>query len=425
LSGSKRRSVPTVTRTVKLVKAIVERAWRERSPHVRTIYRDRSLLLTVNTHSASWSYEYKPLGRDDHGRRGSSRFLPLGNLSIVDLGEAQALKAQAKAVVARGEDPVRTAKLQVARRIEERKREKTVDELVADYCVWLDRQNRSPKHKADEKRYTRRAIELAEVGSLASPELRRSHVMRILDVAEGAALPRKLLGSLSRFCAWLIDRETITANPVSLIDPRRRPKPPKARSRVMTLPEVGAIWNAAAKTTPARGTRADKGAWCRLIRFALLMPARISEIGHMKRADIDLARAIWTQPGKATKNGDPHTLPLPPAALGLLREQMAGDASAGPSDPVWLGPSQGRPFNAWAGLLLRVRETSGVKDWTWHDIRRTVVSNLAEHGIAESIADSLLNHRQSATRSGVLGVYQRSNRHRERAEALTVRRQML
>ena len=38
--------------------------------------------------------------------------------------------------------------------------------------------------------------------------------------------------------------------------------------------------------------------------------------------------------------------------------------------------------------------------------------------MAESVADALLNHRQSATRGGVLGVYQRADRHPERRQAL-------
>ena len=401
----------------------MDRAWRERSADVRTIYRDElrsGLLLIVNAHSASWSYEYKPRGRDDQGRRYGTKYLPLGELSAVDLDEARALRDQGKAAVARGEDPARSARIEVARKVEERRREKTTAELVDDYCLWLDRQDLSAKHKTDEKRQTKRAIELAEVGNLPAMELRRSHVMKVLDGSAGPALPRKLLASLSRFCAWLIDRDVIAGNPVLLIDRRRLPVPPAPRSRVLSLEEVGAIWNAAAETVPARGKAADKAAWSRLIRFTLLVPARIGEISSMRWADVDLDRGFWTQPGRITKNGDPHTLPLPPAAMALLRAHRAAADKVEPSDPVWIGPSQGRPFNGWAGLQLRVRETSGIAGWSWHDLRRTVVSNLAEHGVAESVADGLLNHRQSATRSGVLGVYQRSNRHRERAEALAL-----
>ena len=408
---------------MKLTRPTVDRAWRERSVERRTIVRDElrpGLLLIINAQSASWAYEYKPRGRDDQGRRYGTRQMKLGDLSAVDLDDARALRDQAKAAVARGEDPARTARIEIARKVEERCREETIANLVEEYCLWLDRQDCSTKHKVDEKRQTKQALELAGVGELPAVELRRSHVMKILDVVNGPALPRKLLGSLSRFCSWLIDREVIAVNPVLLLDRRRRPMPPAPRSRVLSLKEVGSVWNAAFATVPARGKATDKAAWSRLVQFTLLMPARIGEIGSMRWADVDLDRGIWTQPGQITKNGDSHKLPLPPAAAALLREHRAGTASSKPIDPVWLGPSQGRPFNAWAGLLRHVRNESGIANWSWHDIRRTVVSHLAEHGVAESVADGLLNHRQSATRSGVLGVYQRSNRHSERAEALAL-----
>jgi integrase len=57
-------------------------------------------------------------------------------------------------------------------------------------------------------------------------------------------------------------------------------------------------------------------------------------------------------------------------------------------------------------------------DWTWHDFRRSFASALGEAGIPEAVADAVLNHRQAATRGGVLGVYQRSSRWPEQAKAM-------
>ena len=45
---------------------------------------------------------------------------------------------------------------------------------------------------------------------------------------------------------------------------------------------------------------------------------------------------------------------------------------------------------------------------------------LAEAGVAESVADAILNHKQSATRGGVLGVYQRAQRWPEQVDAMKV-----
>jgi integrase len=51
-----------------------------------------------------------------------------------------------------------------------------------------------------------------------------------------------------------------------------------------------------------------------------------------------------------------------------------------------------------------------VAGWTWHDFRRSFATALGEAGIPEIFAQAVLNHHQSATRGGVLGVYQRASR---------------
>jgi integrase len=57
-------------------------------------------------------------------------------------------------------------------------------------------------------------------------------------------------------------------------------------------------------------------------------------------------------------------------------------------------------------------------DWRLHDHRRSFVTALAEAGVHEAVLDAILNHRQSATRAGVLGVYQRAQRWPEQVEAM-------
>ena len=51
-------------------------------------------------------------------------------------------------------------------------------------------------------------------------------------------------------------------------------------------------------------------------------------------------------------------------------------------------------------------------------MRRSFATALGEAGACETIADAILNHRQSATRAGVLGVYQRSVRWPEQVAAM-------
>ena len=69
-------------------------------------------------------------------------------------------------------------------------------------------------------------------------------------------------------------------------------------------------------------------------------------------------------------------------------------------------------------LKTAVDKASGLTGWRWHDFRRSFATLLAERRTPEPVADAVLNHRQSATRGGVLGVYQRSNRWPEQVAAM-------
>jgi hypothetical protein len=52
------------------------------------------------------------------------------------------------------------------------------------------------------------------------------------------------------------------------------------------------------------------------------------------------------------------------------------------------------------------------------NFHRSFATALGEAGIPEAVADAVLNHRQSATRGGVLGVYQRASRWPEQVKAM-------
>jgi integrase len=61
---------------------------------------------------------------------------------------------------------------------------------------------------------------------------------------------------------------------------------------------------------------------------------------------------------------------------------------------------------------------AGLADWRLHDFRRSFATALGEIGYQETVVDAVLNHRQAATRGGVLGVYQRAQRWPEQVNAM-------
>jgi integrase len=164
----------------------------------------------------------------------------------------------------------------------------------------------------------------------------------------------------------------------------------------------------------------------------------------MQWPHVDLEAAEWRQPSRMTKNRDPHRLYLHPLALDLLKSrwQDAAETQAD-GDPAKLArvlaagqprsgllfpaPVSGKPVDTFTDLKAALIEATKPEEgeegepltgWTWHDFRRSFATALGEHGIPEVVADAALNHRQSATRGGVLGVYQRAVRWPEQQRAL-------
>ena len=76
-------------------------------------------------------------------------------------------------------------------------------------------------------------------------------------------------------------------------------------------------------------------------------------------------------------------------------------------------------MTSWSHFNRCVRTASGINCFILHDLRRTFSTLMAENtDVSESIIDSLLNHKQSATRGGVI-------RHYQQAKHLETRRSVM
>lgn len=144
-----------------------------------------------------------------------------------------------------------------------------------------------------------------------------------------------------------------------------KPKDNASRERALSEAELAAVWRANGDD--------DYG---RVVKLLILCAGRRQEIGGIRFSELDAERGTWTLPGERSKNGRPHTLPLPPAAWDIInsvprrasRDQLFGDRAA-------------RGFSAWAqgkaGLDRRLGDA--VAPFQLHDIRRTVATGLAEY----------------------------------------------
>ena len=436
----------------KITKATIEALWRRRQAGCRLVVRDtdcRGLTLTVNATSMTWSYAYRPRGTDPiTGKRWPNRTVTLGNPASSSPDDARIQANRIKGQTAAGADPVVEKKARAA--TEQRKRGATLGRLLEDYAHILPKRPKmrgvgapSARYVAEELAQTRMA--LADMNAEKKPvsELTDRDIRGLLSAAVGITTARHRFGPLSRFLDWCQDVGHITVNPCNQIARSRRPKTPQAREHYLTVTQLARLWHAA--------DRLGEPVWRDLVRLLIAVPSRRGEAARLQWSHLDFAVAEWRQPGKMTKNGEPHRLYLHPLAMEILErrwqasttavangdtQKSARNVTAGParSGLVFPAPLSGHPVDTFSDIKASLIEATKSHDgtqgnelagWTWHDFRRSFATALGEAGIPEVVADAMLNHRQAATRGGVLGVYQRAVRWPEQKRAMELWGQLL
>lgn len=346
---------------------------------------------------------------------GAQRWLKIGTFPAMTADEARRAAMVARAEVERGRDPA--GERRALRAAAQAAREHAAGRMLERYLKALAARPSarkpgmvSARHVDNEGRQLRLA--LAEIGLEARPvaEIGAEHLARLLSLhAARPATARARFGAVSRFLDWCREEGLIAANPAASIGRRQKPRAPGPRTRVVALADLGRLWRAAAELLDPYGD---------LARILMVLPVRRGEAARMDWQDLDLAEGVWRMPGAITKNGDPHHLALPALALDILRRRW--EAAGRPSARLVFPPQRGAVVGAWSKTRARLVALSGFAAWSWHDFRRSFASHVAERGVAEPVADAVLNHRQSATRGGVLGVYQHARRWPEQREAMRV-----
>lgn len=402
---------------VRITARTIDAEWRRRRPGLRIVIRDaecRGLRLVVNPTGMSWVFSYKPRGADAlTGKRWSTRDVTIGTPEAFGPDAARTEANRLKAETKRGHDPALANRARIAAQSEQRA--STCDRLIDDYSKALKKRPSKrgdgtigERHRRGELAQLKLALAEMSVGNTPIAAVSTADVRRLLaQHAERPVTARNRFGPLSRFFDWAVDAEHRPDNPCASISSSKRPPPVKPRQRVLSVGEVAALWRAADSLSAVHRD---------LARFLMAVPCRRSEAARLTWDQLDPELTIWTQPGAFTKNGDEHRFALPALAQTILSERRGSPRPR--RGLVFAAPESGKAIDTFSDMKETVDESAGIKDWRWHDFRRAFASALGEEGLPESVLDGVLNHRQAATRGGVLGVYQRSSRWPEQNRAM-------
>ena len=341
----------------------------KKSRPVRFLDGDNLYLQVAPSGSKSWLFRYTLVGKAREMGLGPVGEPPAG----VPLAEARRRAADARALLAAGQDPIaeRTKKRDTLSR-EAVQAETPTFEAAARTLAETKRAGwRSDKHAA-QWLATLEAHAFPIIGSKSVADVGTTDVLAVLRpiwdrTPETASRLRQRIEAVlddARVNGW---RPEILANParwkghlsVTLPSPRRV----RAVQHHPSLPwqQMGAFMDALAER---------EGMAAKALRFAILTASRSGAVRLMQWREIDLEARIWTAPAVNMKTNKPHRTPLCSAAIALLEEVRP--LMRVPTDLCFPGARAGRPLSDMAlSMLVRGLANDGLapdESPRWRDI---------------------------------------------------------
>jgi integrase len=285
-----------------------------------------------------------------------------------------------------------------------------LDEFVARYV-------RNPKQPlrertADEYESAFTRLVRPRIGKLGIYEVRRSHIVKMLDEIEDANGPvaaDRTLAYVRKAFNWHATRDDEFNVPVVRGMARIKPKE-RARTRVLSDDEIRAIWPELARA----------GTFGAFIKTLLLTAQRRDEVAQMSRKEIG-SDGIWTIPAERYKTKCANFVPLSKAALAVIAAQAGSDyVFSSRAKTPFSGFSKSKAAldrTVLAAMQKRAKKGAKVEpipNWTLHDLRRTAKTLMARAGVRPDISERVLGH----VIAGVEGTYDRHSYADEKRDAL-------
>jgi integrase len=218
--------------------------------------------------------------------------------------------------------------------------------------------------------------------------------------------------------SWAERRRRIDTNPCRGV---HQPEPAKARERVLSNDELRWFWQAC-DAADAGNIPGAVRPFAPILRLLVLTGQRLGEVSGMRWDELSADGALWSLPGRRTKNGKPHQVPLSGMAqaiiAGVKRKHDLVFTTKGKTPPSGWSRAKSRVD---AAMLAIARQERGpdvvIEPFVVHDIRRSVVTGLVELNVPPHLVELIVNH-VSGAKSGVAGTYNRSEMLPERRAAL-------
>lgn len=258
-------------------------------------------LQVTGTGARSWIYRYQ--------LRGRRREMGLGSAGAVSLAQARDRAAEARTLVAHGHDP-----------LEVRDAARAPGTTFGDCAdAYIEAHKGAWKNDEQAKQWTQSLADYGPPRDLPVGSVDTDAVLACLSPiwASKTETASRTRARIERVLDWArVKGYRSGENPARWrghLD-KLLPKPSKVSKvrhhRAMPYADAPAFM-ARLKAREARSRTA--------LRFTILTAARTEEVVGSSWGEFDLEAGLWSVPGERMKGGRPHVVPLPAAAVALLR----------------------------------------------------------------------------------------------------------
>ena len=333
----------------------------------------QGLFLLIRPNGSKWwRYKYRFMNKEN--------LLALGIYPEVGLADARERHAQARKVLAAGNDPNETKK--EAKRLAILKNENDFEAITREWYEnrrhkWVTSYSQAMMVRLENHIFPK--LGRRPITEISAPELLA--VVRVVEKSGALDMAQRLLQVCGQVFLYAIATGRAERNPVT--DLRGALKPPvrknQAHLKASELPEY------LQRLDVYDGNFQTKLA----LKFLLLTFVRTTELRAAEWSEIDLEKAEWRIPAERMKMRDPHIVPLSAQAVAVLKDLK-------PLTGHWqyVFPNQHKPsgFMSENTMLYGLYRMGYHSKATGHGFRATASTILNEHGFAPDVIERQLAH---------------------------------
>lgn len=314
--------------------------------------------------------------------------LSIGDYPSITLSQARERRQQFRAWITEGYDPRRQVKLERQQKTESL----TVEEAFTYWETYYCKPEGIVKIKVNRQNFENHVKPV--LGNMIVNQTTKSHWLSLFDQMGRRVVTGDVLGLMQRAFRFCSNRDVIESNPLESLKRSDVGLTAAMKDRKLSDDEIKVLWYALEEMPASQQL---------VIRFLLMTGCRTAEIRTAKWEWFDYKEKTWTIPADDYKTGKTVRRALPDSAIFLLKQHQNWSVTKQVLTPPHFKNREDKPPSQprVAAYSAQVIKKTGMKNWSLHDLRRTVATRLSELGAPPHVIEKLLGHQMG----GVMARY--------------------